>query len=189
VTVEFGLNSTHLTPDQRAKWPHPFQLRYTVSLLSRTLKTFLEVHNNGTLPVHFNTLLHTYLSVPDVTQATIHGLQNTTFTDKVTGGTQATETRETVTVTGEVDRVYTDVEDDVRVNLGTTDGGYVVEKVGMRDVVVWNPWIEKARGMADFGDDEYQLMLCVEVGSVAEWVELSAGDRWTGGQRLTVVSV
>jgi len=186
-TVEFGLGPTHITPDQRAMWPHPFQLRYTVSLLSHTLKTFLEVHNDGNHHIYFNTLLHTYLSVPDVTQTTIHGLKNVTFIDKVTGGTRATESRETVTVSGEVDRVYADGIDEVRINLGTSDGGYVIEKVAMRDVVVWNPWIEKAKGMADFGDDEYRFMLCVEVGSVAKLVELAEGDKWIGGQSLTVV--
>ena len=33
--------------------------------------------------------------------------------------------------------------------------------------VVWNPWIAKARQMPDFGDEEYERMLCVESGNVA----------------------
>lgn len=32
-----------------------------------------------------------------------------------------------------------------------------VEKEGFPDAVVWNPWIEKAAGMADFGDEEYKV--------------------------------
>ena len=32
-----------------------------------------------------------------------------------------------------------------------------IEKEGFPDAVVWNPWIEKAAGMADFGDDEYKV--------------------------------
>ena len=31
-----------------------------------------------------------------------------------------------------------------------------VEKEGFPDAVVWNPWIKKAAGMADFGDEEYK---------------------------------
>ena len=28
--------------------------------------------------------------------------------------------------------------------------------------MVWNPWIGRARQLADFGDDEYHEMICVE---------------------------
>lgn len=33
----------------------------------------------------------------------------------------------------------------------------VVQKTGFPDAVVWNPWIDKAAGMADFGDEEYKV--------------------------------
>ena len=32
-----------------------------------------------------------------------------------------------------------------------------VEKEGFPDAVVWNPWIKKAAGMSDFGDEEYKV--------------------------------
>lgn len=54
-------------------------------------------------------------------------------------------------------------------------------------VVVWNPWIEKAKGMGDFGDEEYKNMICVENGSVADWVKLAGGQTWIAGQTLTVL--
>jgi len=36
-----------------------------------------------------------------------------------------------------------------------------VEKEGFPDAVVWNPWIKKAAGMADFGDEEYKVSICM----------------------------
>ena len=36
---------------------------------------------------------------------------------------------------------------------------FTVRKAGFPDAVVWNPWIAKAAGMADFGDDEYKVRL------------------------------
>jgi D-hexose-6-phosphate mutarotase len=33
---------------------------------------------------------------------------------------------------------------------------------------VWNPWIDKSIAMADFGDDEYHQMLCVETANAAD---------------------
>ena len=62
---------------------------------------------------------------------------------------------------------------------------YEITRDMLNDVVVWNPWIEKAKGMADFGpDDGYKRMICVEAGSVSAWNTLEAGDTWEGGQRI-----
>ena len=36
-----------------------------------------------------------------------------------------------------------------------------IEKEGFPDAVVWNPWVQKAAGMADFGDDEYKVKASV----------------------------
>ena len=38
-------------------------------------------------------------------------------------------------------------------------GGKIIDiqKSNFPDAVVWNPWVEKAKGMADFGDDEYKV--------------------------------
>lgn len=53
------------------------------------------------------------------------------------------------------------------------------------DVVVWNPWDAKAKGMPDFGpEDGWKRMVCVEAGSVGQWNMLEAGDTWEGGQRI-----
>ena len=32
-----------------------------------------------------------------------------------------------------------------------------IEKRGFPDAVLWNPWIAKSKGMADFGDEEYKV--------------------------------
>ena len=58
-----------------------------------------------------------------------------------------------------------------------------LETVNLPDAVVWNPWISKAKGMADFGDDEFRQMLCVEPAVAASGaVEVAAG----GGEHVCV---
>ena len=43
----------------------------------------------------------------------------------------------------------------------------MIEKQGSNSTVVWNPWIAKSQQMPDFGNDEYQRMVCVESGNVS----------------------
>ena len=59
-------------------------------------------------------------------------------------------------------------------------------KAGLPDAVVWNPWVDKSRAMADFGDEEYHEMLCVETVAARDAVTLAPGAEWVGTQRLSV---
>ena len=38
-----------------------------------------------------------------------------------------------------------------------------IHKTNFPDAVVWNPWIAKAKGMADFGDEEYKVWTPLKV--------------------------
>ncbi|KAI8083007.1 galactose mutarotase-like domain-containing protein [Halteromyces radiatus] len=186
VAVRFALKDNQLTKEQRQSWPHSFRLVYTVTLTANTLKTILTVKNEDSDTLEFNTLLHTYFRVKDIANVSVEGLNSYTFTDKVTGGTTDVENRDKVTIAGEVDRVYQDVKDHLIVNVGDQEK-LTIDKTTMKDTVVWNPWIEKAKGMGDFDDNEYHEMICVEVGSVAKWVRLESGQTWTGGQTISIV--
>lgn len=52
---------------------------------------------------------------------------------------------------------------------------------------VWNPWDKKAKAMADFGDDEYKRMLCVDGAALEKPVSLKPGEEWTGRLELIFV--
>ena len=53
--------------------------------------------------------------------------------------------------------------------------------------VVWNPWEENAKKMADFGDDEYPYMVCVEAGCVVDPVVVSPGKQFQSSQIIQIV--
>lgn len=150
-----------------ALWPHEFTLRHRITIGAQ-LHMALEVENRGTVPFTFEEALHTYLTVGDVRSASVTGLENTAYLDKVDAGQRKREGTAPIRFTGETDRVY----------LGTTTACIVedpalarrilVEKTGSATTVVWNPWIAKARSMSDFGDDEWPAMLCIETTNAAE---------------------
>ena len=61
-----------------------------------------------------------------------------------------------------------------------------IAKNGSGSTVVWNPWVDKSAGMADFGDDEWQQMVCVEAANVRDTaLVLVPGASHTMGQAIT----
>ncbi|CAG8450351.1 7330_t:CDS:2 [Ambispora gerdemannii] len=189
VTATFGLTGSQTPKNLREAWPKKFQLIYTVSLTARTLKTSLKVKNEDNEAFNFHVLFHTYFLAPDISKVSILGLSNLTYTDKVLNGARALESREKVTIDQEVDRIYENVtSDEIVVDLGEEKGNLNVKisNTNLRDTVVWNPWIDKSRGMSDFDDEEYKVMVCVETGTVADYILLSPGQNWEGGQILSV---
>ena len=96
------------------------------------------------------------------------------------------ETSEPIVFRGEVDRVYIGGGSrDVRI-ADEGNAELLVKVSGFRDVVVWNPHAEKAKAMADLGEDNYSKFVCVEAGSVNEPVTLQAGGQWEGAQGLSL---
>ncbi|KAI8376500.1 P-loop containing nucleoside triphosphate hydrolase protein [Radiomyces spectabilis] len=185
VAVRFVLKDNQLPQDTRSKWPHSFRLTYTITLSAKSIKTFLVVKNEDEDTFEFNTLLHSYFRISDVDKVSVSGLNGCQVIDKVEGGKKGTESQQNVTISSEVDRVYMNTPDQLHIIVG--DAPVVnIEKSNLKDTVVWNPWIEKAKGLADFGDEEYKNMICVEAGSVADWVKLAGGQTWTAGQTLSI---
>ena len=46
--------------------------------------------------------------------------------------------------------------------------------------------MDKSKTLSDFGDNEYQNMICVEAGAVTEPVILGPGETWVGKQGLNL---
>lgn len=65
-------------------------------------------------------------------------------------------------------------------------GTFVVEKKNLADAVLWNPWVDKAKATADFGDEEYHNMVCLEPAQAGSGpATLPAGEAWSCIQKLT----
>ena len=144
----------------RALWPHEFRATVHVTAGPR-LTVSLEVENTGRELFVFEEALHTYLNVGDIRNVAVHGLEGTTYIDK-TDGMKRKQLSGPLKIAGETDSVFVDTEAACRVV------DVVVEKSGSRSTIVWNPHIAKAKAFADFGDDEWQRMICIETANVAE---------------------
>lgn len=143
----------------------PFKLTYTVTFDSM-LTLSLRVLNTDSKPREFEAALHTYFEVADVRNVTITGLKGREYLDKTRKAERFRQDDEPIKITEETDRVYLATRDTVVIHDPGLDRTIEVQKSGSEATIIWNPWVEKAKALKDFGDDEWPLMLCVESGCV-----------------------
>ncbi len=138
------------------------------------LEVVLATHNTGDEPLRLEEALHTYLTVGDITRVVVRGLEAASYLDTVGERVMRRQAGD-VLFDREVDRQYAStaavaVEDPV---LGRV---LVVEKEGSATTVVWNPWIEKSKRLADLPDEAYLGFLCVEAANAGDGaVDLAPG--------------
>lgn len=169
----------------RAQWPHACEVLNIVTV-GKSLEVELVTRNTGQAPFTLGDAFHTYFEVSDIRDCRIHGLGGCAYLDKVDGGKKKQQTGP-VMIGEEVDRTYLDSVADVMID----DPGYKrrirVAKRGSHSSVVWNPWIEKATKMGDFGPDGYLNMVCVESTNTADdVVPVPAGGEHRLWVRYTV---
>ncbi len=151
----------------RAIWPHDFVLRHRLHI-GRQLEMALEVENWSEASFTFEEALHTYLAVRDVARVRLTGLEGIEYLDKVDSFKRKTQEPEPIVLGGETDRVYLNTNGACVIEDPVGDRKLRVAKEGSATTVVWNPWIEKAKAMSDFGDEEWPRMICVETANAAE---------------------
>ena len=145
----------------------PFTADYIVTV-SETLKLELVVTNNSTSDeFSFENCLHTYFAVGDIREISIEGLGGTAYLDKVANFAQKTETDEAIRIASEVDRIYVSTSAPVEILDAQLGRKIRIQKQASLSTVVWNPWLAKAQQMPDFGNEEYERMVCVESGNVS----------------------
>ena len=164
----------------------PFAADYTVTV-DQALTLKLAVTNQSRdEPFTFENCLHSYFEVGDVTAISIHGLKGVHYLDKVVNFARKTETHDAIRISSEVDRIYLNTTGTVEIRDPRFGRKILVEKQSSRSTVVWNPWIAKSQQMSDFGNDEYQRMVCVESGNVAsDQITLPPGQTSTLSVKLS----
>ncbi len=168
-----------------ALWPHRFTAELRVTLSETVLTLAVQVKNTGDKPFDFQLALHTYFGVGEIQRTAVSGLKGVTLSDSLKNNAQEVETRTDIRFDQETDRIYLNTPDCVRLRDEARQRTIVIQKSGMADSVVWNPWIAKSQRMPDFGDDEYLRMVCVETGNMATKITLAPNGQWHGSTVFT----
>jgi len=162
-----------------------FNLQYRI-VIGRQLHLELTLRNNALTPLITSHALHSYFAIGDIHQTLIRGLSGVEYLDKTQQMQRFTQDEQPISITGETDRVYVNTKSDVVIEDQASKRRIRVKKSGSHSTVVWNPWIEKSAKMQDFGDDEWQGMVCVETANAFENIlHLPPGEQHTIGTTIS----
>ena len=165
-----------------------FVLVYEV-VVGERLTLALEVENVGDSPLTFEEALHAYYSVSDVRRIEVGGLGDTDYLDRAHQAVRKHQASGAIRFMGETDQLHLNTRAAVTIFDPEWKRRIVIEKRGSNSTVVWNPWIEKAARLADFGDDEWPHMVCVEPANAAEnAVTVAPGATHTMGMTVRIES-
>lgn len=188
INLQLESNSeTHLL------WPFEFTLECKV-IIGSELTISLTTHNTDNKVMQISEAIHSYFAVSDIEQVKVANLANNQYVDKLADNALVIQQGD-VTICEATDRIYTHSANEQRIidsgdSRDSGAGGEIkVTKAGANDTVVWNPWQDIAKGMADFDDLGYRQMLCVEaVNSQINPVTIEPGQSHTISQTISLVN-
>jgi glucose-6-phosphate 1-epimerase len=158
-----------LTPNDatRAFLYPDFHLRFRVAVGSE-LEMELETRNAGNEPLTYEEALHTYFAIADIHEASVSGLEGTTYIDKTDGLKRKSLGIESLRIAKETDQVHLNTKATCLIHDAVWNRRIVVEKDGSESTVVWNPWMDKVKGMSDMAAGDWEEMLCIETANAAD---------------------
>jgi len=148
---------------------------------SSSIKMAIITENTGSEDVELSQAIHSYFAVADINDTALLGLEDCAYIDKLSNVTKHQNTP--VVLTQAADRVYLDENNTL--TLQTPKRSLIITGQGYDSVVVWNPWQEGAKAMADFDDDGYQTMMCVEMANT-QGLTLPPGKCHTISQMVNI---
>ncbi len=182
-TVTFTTESDDST---RAWFPFDFRLTHRVTV-GAELKLELIMSNLDTKPLRFEEALHTYHLVGDARKVSVAGLDAVDFLDNTDGNKEKLQQGD-LHFTRATDFVFLNTSHSVDLLDPTLKRRIRIEKKNSMTTVVWNPWQEGARSLADLGDNEWTRMACVEASNIRAFgIDLPAGEEHIMSATIRVI--
>ena len=151
------------------------------------LSVDVAVLNCRDVPLSFEIALHTYFQITSIDDVEIVGLEGVPYVDQLKN-TVHPGNEQAIRFTEETDRIYQGVVDQIKLVEREQKSQILIAPRGSKSTVVWNPWIDKSKRMADFGDDEYLRMCCIETANVrANQIVLDPGQTHTTGVTVRAI--
>lgn len=159
----------------RVLWPYAFECELSI-VAGEQLELEWIIKNTDSREFEVASAMHTYFSTNDVTQVSVKGLEGITYLDATQQLAPVVEGKNPIRIDREVNRCYMDTQSTCEIKDPSMERTIRIMKTGSNSTVVWNPWKEVAKNIADLGDTEYLGFLCVETANVHQnKVSVAAG--------------
>jgi glucose-6-phosphate 1-epimerase len=175
--------ATESDESTRRWWPHDFRLTHRI-IMGRTLRMELTATNTGSSEFRFEEALHTYFRVGDVERVEVSGLSGVAYLDNMEGNREKVHAGK-LAVSGPIDSAYLNATGEAEIVDPVKGRKLLTHKENSATTVVWNPWEEGAARLADLGDQEWHLMLCVEGANILG-AAISLGPGESHSMRVTL---
>jgi glucose-6-phosphate 1-epimerase len=151
----------------RGYWPHTFRTECGIALGDR-LTVSVKVINAGTEAFALSCAFHPYFAISNIGKIELPGLAGKEYVDRLMfpGDESKKVQADAQRFEGEVDRIYAHGEP---VDIVDPAAGRKIRVagIGTAQTVVWNPWKDKCRTIADLEAGDYLRFVCAEPGIIA----------------------
>lgn len=160
----------------------------TVAFSATQLYMDAKVTNQGNSEFEFAFAFHTYFAA-QVNGVEVGGLNETPYLDDLQAR-KPCPAAPVKHITEEIDRIYVNQKTaPVHLSYPNPNGGkklLTIKTDNFKDVVLWNPWIEKTKQTKDLPEDAYLHFVCVEHGTILEKEKLKPQDTWHAAQIVDI---
>ncbi|UTW47147.1 D-hexose-6-phosphate mutarotase [Bacterioplanoides sp. SCSIO 12839] len=169
VNVCLFLPNQDKNQDNQSHWNGNATLEAHFVFSKKSCQVSLITTNTSTAPLSLSQALHTYFPTRDIKATRVYGLEGCQYADALVSDQQGWK-RYTqsgpINFAAETDRIYQQKNN--RLRLQTPEGITYLTTYGSQSCIVWNPWIEKARRLSQFGPEDYQKMVCIETANALD---------------------
>ena len=166
----------------------PFEAFYQVDYTDDTLRLQFRVVNTGPEAFRYETALHTYFRVGDVTQIRIEGLKGIEYLNAAPPSPAVETEHVPLRFDGMVDRVYS-TPARPRIVDPTLGRAIRIDAENAASTIVWNPGEAASHDLPDLSTCEWKQFVCVESGNAhANAVALAPGEQHTMSVTYSVAS-
>ena len=168
-------------PDGHNKVGLEFEIR-----LSEALWMEIRSLNLSDSTLTLSNALHSYFSISNHAKVTIPAVTGLTYLDKLQNYMPQQQSS-AISINGEVDRVYQAPPEAIDLLDSGKGINTTIRSWGNNNLVIWNPGQQKAQLMADFDDDGYEQMICIEpANALDQSITLQPGECHRLGQRIKI---
>jgi len=160
-------------------WQYAFEAIVTI-IVGKSLDLTLTCINTGTETFTYTDALHSYFNIFDCSNVNIIGFESLSYLDTLENNAIIVQNTKELKIDKELNRRYLNHADNCIINDAGFNRKINVAKRGSSITVVWNPFVETTKKIADVPDDGYKTFVCIEAANtLSDVITLKPNEKFS----------